>query len=238
MKCYAVTHPGLVRDGNEDYYFIPENGECFAIVCDGMGGCNAGEVASRTAVDSMKAQLAGARPSPEMLKSAILNVNRDVYDMASAQQEYAGMGTTLTALWWTDDKVLIGHVGDSRLYRYDGKKLSQLTHDHTYVQELVDRGELSSAEARAHPFRNLITRAIGTETNVDVDTAGFERTAGAIYLICSDGLTTMLEDSEISDILRQGEPPEQLEALLAGALARGGKDNITAVLAVDGEVGQ
>ena len=237
MKCYAITHPGLVRPDNEDSFFIPESGEPFAMVCDGMGGHRAGEVARRAAVEALRRELTGAQPGPEMLREAILNVNRAVYDMAQADSARAGMGTTLTALWWSDDKVLLGHVGDSRLYRYDGTELVQLTHDHTYVQELVAYGEITKSQARVHPQRNLITRAIGTRFSVTVDTAGFERTPGTAYLLCSDGLTNMLEDEQICQILGHGSPQQVLNELLEGALAHGGTDNITAVLALDEEVG-
>lgn len=237
MKCYAITHPGLKRPDNEDCYFIPESDEQFAMVCDGMGGHRAGEVASRVAVEALRRELTGARPSPEMLREAILNVNRAVYDMASADSARAGMGTTLTVMWWSEDKVLLGHVGDSRLYRYDGGELTQLTTDHTYVQELVAHGEITRSQARVHPQRNLITRAIGTRFSVSVDTAGFEREPGLRYLICSDGLTNMLEDEQIRRILDHGEPEQVLAELLEAALAQGGTDNITAVLALDGEAG-
>lgn len=235
MKCYAITHKGLVRESNEDCCFIPERGENFALVCDGMGGHLAGEVASRTAIDSMRRSLDGANPGQEMLREAIREANIDVYRLAQDKPEYTGMGTTLTAIWWTDEKVLMGHVGDSRLYKFEGGKLTHLSHDHTYVQELVDLGEISEAEARTHPRRNLITRAIGTRLSVEIDTAAFERTPGSVYLICSDGLTNMLTDNEISLILAGGAPNEQLKALLSGALEHGGTDNITAVLAYDGE---
>lgn len=237
MRCYAMTHTGLVRPGNEDRFFIPNEGESFAVVCDGMGGHLAGEVASRVAVDSLRASLSGATPGQEMLRAAIRTANLDVYRMARDDDACAGMGTTLTALWWAEDRVLVGHVGDSRLYRFDGERLSQLTHDHTYVQELVDLGEITARQARSHPRRNLITRAIGTGPEVEIDTAAFDRERGTVYLICSDGLTTMLEDGEIAAILGHGTPQEQLDGLLAGALKRGGFDNITALLVVDEEGG-
>ena len=128
-------------------------------------------------------------------------------------------------------------MGDSRLYRFDGARLSQLTHDHTYVQGLVDMGEITAQQARVHPRRNLITRAVGTDADVEVDTEAFDREPGMVYLLCSDGLTNMLEDAEIAAILGRGTPDEQLKRLLDGALERGGTDNITAVLVVDGEGG-
>ncbi len=235
MKCYAVTHKGLVRESNEDSCFIPEHGENFAIVCDGMGGHLAGEVASRTAVDSLKRSLDGAMPGQEMLRAAIREANIDIYRMAQDNPAYSGMGTTLTAIWWSDENVYLGHVGDSRLYRFDGSTLRRLSHDHTFVQELVDMGEISEEEARTHPRRNLITRAVGTWLNVDIDTASFEREKGSIYLLCSDGLTTMLSDDEIADTLKAGSPDVQLRELLNLALVRGGTDNITALLVLDGE---
>lgn len=235
MKCYAITHPGLVRESNEDCLFIPECGENFAVVCDGMGGHRAGEVASRVAAASLRQSLDGAKPGQEMLREAIREANIDVYRMAQDNAAYAGMGTTLTVIWWEDERVLMGHVGDSRLYRFDDGKLTRLSHDHTYVQELVDIGEITEDEARTHPQRNLITRAVGTRLSVDIDVASFERIPGSRYLVCSDGLTNMLRDDEIADILGHGTPQEQLDALLAGALERGGTDNVTAVLAYDEE---
>ncbi len=236
MKCFAITHPGLVRELNEDCFFIPEEGgERFAVVCDGMGGHKAGEVASRMAVDSLRRTLSDAQPGQEMLRQAIVMANDDVYERALTEPDCSGMGTTLTALWWLSDRVIMGHVGDSRLYRYDGSSLKQLSHDHTFVQELVDIGEISAKQARVHPRRNLITRSVGTQPEVDVDIAAFEREAGTTYLLCSDGLTNMVEDDELERIMSHGTPEEQLRRMLDMALERGGTDNITAVLALDGE---
>lgn len=235
MKCYAITHTGLVRDGNEDSYFVPENGENFAIVCDGMGGHNAGEVASGQAISSMRAHLAGKSASIGALHDAIERANGDVLEMAMDNVAYMGMGTTLTAIWWDESSVLMGHVGDSRLYIFDGGKFIQLSHDHTYVQELVDMGEITEKQARVHPRKNLITRAIGTREDVSIDMAEFKRRPGAKYLLCSDGLTNMLEDDEISAILGLQDPARELDELLKKALERGGTDNITALLAIDAE---
>lgn len=235
MRCYAMTHPGLVRACNEDCCFIPQAGECFAAVCDGMGGHNAGEVASAMALDELRRALDGAQPGHEMLRGAIRRANSEVYDAAQHDDALSGMGTTLTVIWWDDERILMGHVGDSRLYRFDGERLTQLSRDHTYVQELADMGEITPAQARVHPRRNLITRSIGTQSTVEIDVAGFEREAGTAYLLCSDGLTNMLEDDEIRGILSRGEPEQQLNELLARSLERGGDDNITAVLAIDEE---
>ena len=235
MKCYAITHPGRVRDNNEDSYFIPKNGECFAAVCDGMGGANAGEVASGMTVDGLRDALQGGAPDQNALAAAIKKVNADVYFYSRSHVECAGMGTTLTALAWLSDRVIMAHVGDSRLYRFDGETLRQLSRDHTYVQQLLDEDEITPEQARNHPQRNLITRAIGTEPTVNVDTAAFERSAGLVYLLCSDGLTNMVSDDKLCRILRKGTPKEQLFAMVDEANKNGGTDNITAVLIVDEE---
>ena len=235
MKCFGVTHTGLVREGNEDSFFIPANGENYAVLCDGMGGHNAGEVASATAVSVLTGALARLDVCAGDFRLALQEANAAVYAKSLENEAYSGMGTTLTALWWNDETIFCAHVGDSRLYRFDETGLTRLSTDHTVVQELLDMGTITEEEARVHPRRNLITRAVGTKETVSGEVKGFDRARGSMYLLCSDGLTDMLEESEIAEILAGNTPEDALARLLARALEEGGNDNITIVLVLDTE---
>src|SRR4051812_5363778 len=207
-----------------------------------MGGAQAGEVASGLAggaLEGSRAQNGGGRRVTELIQEA----NRRVHERATTDAATAGMGTTITAaLVETDGRVVFGHVGDSRAYLLRSNKLAQLTNDHTLVAELVRRGELSPGEAEVHPQRSVITRALGTDPDVDVDTFAVDAQPGDVYLICSDGLSSMVDFRDIEQILRQhrGDLARASKALIQAANRGGGEDNITAVLFAveDGDPGR
>jgi PPM family protein phosphatase len=226
---HAGTDPGRKRRINEDSFVIAP--PLFA-VADGMGGAQAGEVASALAAGALEesgANGGGERRVAELIQEA----NRRVHERATTDAATAGMGTTITAaLVEPDGRVVFGHVGDSRAYRLRDDTLEQLTNDHTLVAELVRRGELSPGEAEVHPQRSVITRALGTDPDVDVDTFAVDAQAGDVYLICSDGLSSMVDSRDIGEILRQNRDDlvGAARALIQAANRGGGEDNITAVL--------
>jgi PPM family protein phosphatase len=229
IASHAGTDPGRKRRRNEDSYVIAP--PLFA-VADGMGGAQAGEVASGLAAGALeesRAQNGGERRVVELIQEA----NRRVHERAMTDAATAGMGTTITAaLVEPDGRVVFGHVGDSRAYMLRDDRLEQLTDDHTLVAELVRRGELSPGEAEVHPQRSVITRALGTDPDVDVDTFAIDAQPGDIFLICSDGLSSMVEFDDIEEILRRnrGDLAGASKALIHAANRGGGDDNITAVL--------
>jgi serine/threonine protein phosphatase PrpC len=226
---HAGTDPGRKRRINEDSFVIAP--PLFA-VADGMGGAQAGEVASALAAGALEesgANGGGERRVSELIQEA----NRRVHERATTDAATAGMGTTITAaLVEPDGRVVFGHVGDSRAYLLRDDKLEQLTNDHTLVAELVRRGELSPGEAQVHPQRSVITRALGTDPDVDVDTFAVDAQPGDVYLICSDGLSSMVDSRDIEEILRKHRADLEgaSRALIQAANRGGGEDNITAVL--------
>jgi PPM family protein phosphatase len=224
----GLTDVGRQRHTNEDRFY--ESAPLFA-VADGMGGARAGEVASQIAVDEF-AEQAGAGGSPEEKLAAIVQAaNRKIYDLAQSDESHAGMGTTLTAALVSDTEVSLGHVGDSRAYRFRDDELERLTQDHSLVEELMRMGKLSPEDAESDPRRSIITRALGPEPDVDVETCTYPAKDGDVYLLCSDGLTGMLPEERVAEILRARSSLEQAaQALVDDANARGGKDNITVLL--------
>ena len=225
---YAGTDTGRQRRANEDSLLARSP---LFVVADGMGGAQAGEVASRIAVESFSDGLEDAA-QPELALSALaLAANSRIHELSHSNAEQAGMGTTLTAVYVGEREVAIAHVGDSRAYCLRDGELLRLTDDHSLVDELVRQGRLTPEEAVEHPQRSVITRALGPEMEVEVDTRSFRARDGDVYLLCSDGLTTMLEEAQLADILRaHPRLSEAGEALIAAANEAGGRDNITVVL--------
>jgi PPM family protein phosphatase len=224
----ALSHAGRKRRHNEDTYVVQP--PLFA-VADGMGGANAGEVASSLAAAALQ-ETNGEGPNGEArVASLIQEANRRVFRRANEDREVSGMGTTMTVALVEDDHVAIGHVGDSRAYLFRDGELDQLTDDHSLVAELVRSGKLSPEEAETHPQRSVITRAVGTEPDVDVDTFSIEGAAGDLFLICSDGLTDMVDEATIHDALKEnrGDLNAAAKALVNAANRVGGEDNITVV---------
>ncbi|MEF9974047.1 MAG: Stp1/IreP family PP2C-type Ser/Thr phosphatase [Clostridia bacterium] len=240
MRAYGLSNVGKVRPMNEDAYYLPKEAEAFAVIADGMGGHRAGEVASNLAIQVMSEKLHEAPTCcEEALTSAVALANRAIYEAAQADDEKYGMGTTLTCLWRGSDFVYLAHVGDSRAYLLRNRALMQLTNDHTLVNALVERGELTPSEARVHPQRNVITRALGTGRRVTPDIIRLDVKAGDVWLLCTDGLSNCASNTELAQILLDtGTWEKKLEALIELALSRGGRDNITSVLVVMEEEAQ
>jgi serine/threonine protein phosphatase PrpC len=232
------TDPGKKRRRNEDSYVCEP--PLFA-VADGMGGAQAGEVASQLAASALKEGNGEGADAQARVVSLIQEANRRVWQRANEDAAASGMGTTVTAaIVEPDGRVLFGHVGDSRAYVLRGQKLEQLTEDHSLVAELVRRGELSPQEAETHPQRSVITRALGTDPDVDVDTFAVQAVSGDVFLICSDGLSSMVDDETMRRAMTEnlGDLDAAAKALIAAANRGGGEDNITAILfeVADGDV--
>jgi serine/threonine protein phosphatase PrpC len=229
------TDTGRQRRGNEDSAFA--RAPVFA-VADGMGGAQAGEVASRLAVETLEAGLPDEGTPEQRLAEVVRRANHRIHELSLAEHERAGMGTTLTAAYLDGGYVAIAHVGDSRAYLFREGQLTRLTQDHSLVEELRQRGKLTEEEAADHPQRSIITRALGPEPEVQVDTLSQAVRSGDVVLLCSDGLTSMISEEQIGQILASS-PTLQAAAdeLIDSANAAGGKDNITVVLFRVEEVG-
>jgi serine/threonine protein phosphatase PrpC len=225
---YAGTDTGRQRRANEDSLLARAP---LFVVADGMGGAQAGEVASRLAVESFEPGVQDA-DQPELALAALAQqANARIYELSHSNAEQAGMGTTLTAVYVGEREISIAHVGDSRAYRLRAGELLRLTEDHSLVDELLRQGRLTPEEAIEHPQRSVITRALGPEGTVEVDTRSYTARDGDVYLLCSDGLTTMLAEQQLASILvAHTTLREAGEALIAAANEAGGRDNITVVL--------
>ncbi len=218
---------GRARQGNEDNYFVQAP---LFVVADGMGGAQAGEVASELAVEAFRGGLADGS-ALDGLVAKIQLANRSIHEKSRSGSEYQGMGTTCTAAYVTQDEVVLAHVGDSRCYLLRDGELTRLTHDHSLVGELMDRGKLTEEQAETHPQRSVITRALGIEDAVKVDRERIAARAGDVFLLCSDGLTSMVREAQLAGLLVEEQALEQAgRALIAAANAAGGRDNITVVL--------
>ena len=238
MKLAGRTDIGSVRNENQDNYRAAQltDGSGWALVCDGMGGARGGKVASGIACDSVEAYMAGALPALQpgeeraFLVRALEKANTDVYNASCTQKEFAGMGTTAVTALLRGDTVHLCHVGDSRCYLFRGGYLAQLTHDHSYVQELVDSGTITPMQAEHHPRKNVITRALGVENTVEPEYTCATVTKGDILLLCTDGLTNAVSKNKIEEILRGSPFYTAVDALIDAANSSGGPDNITALL--------
>ena len=242
----GATDVGRRRESNEDQYLVDPEIGVYA-VADGMGGHAAGEVASELAITTLASTLRqdGWPESPtegteqerktrtaRSMRQAIIEANRNICQAVEEHAEWKGMGTTLVAMAISGNSAIIGHVGDSRAYLVRGGQLSRLTSDHSWVNEQVKLGLLSAEDAQRHPWRNIVTRALGNRTEVDVDLLEQPIEPEDLFLLCSDGLNTMLRDGEIRTILEKSgeDPAEACRELIAAANARGGEDNITVVI--------
>ena len=225
----ARTDTGRKRRRNEDALVCEP--PLFAIA-DGMGGAKAGEVASRLAAETLREQEFGDLPAPEQTVELIREANRRVFAYSSENASARGMGTTMTVALVEENKVTIGHVGDSRAYLLRDEQLTQLTQDHSLVADLVRSGRLSAEEAESHPRRSVITRALGTDSEVEVDVFSLQGQDRDIYLLCSDGLTSMVSDDEIASLLSasRDDLDEAGKKLVDAANQAGGEDNISVVL--------
>lgn len=243
----AVTDVGKKRKGNEDSLFLNPDQKLF-VVADGMGGHAAGEVASKVAVDSINEFVCLTGGDEEItwpfgldenisydgnrLKTAIRYANRKVLEATKEKSEYEGMATTVAAVLVDGDTANLGHVGDSRVYLVRDGEITQLTSDHSWVNEQIQSGVISPDQARTHPLRNVVTRALGGKPDLQVDMQQHKAKAGDILLLCSDGLTTMITDEDIVRVVREagGDVEKAAPALVASANAKGGEDNITVLL--------
>jgi serine/threonine protein phosphatase PrpC len=225
----ALTDPGRKRRRNEDSFVVEPP---LFVVADGMGGAQAGEVASRLAAASFREFHEADELEPEpRLEAIIQEANRRIFERARHDTGLSGMGTTVTAALLGESAIAIGHVGDSRAYRIREGELEQLTQDHSLVADLIRSGRLTPEEAEDHPQRSVITRALGTDPDVDVDTFLVEARPGDLFLICSDGLTSMVPEEEILETLRGSPGLEQAaRTLVKAANKQGGEDNITVIL--------
>lgn len=243
MMMYEIctqTDPGLVRKNNEDALaFDAQSGLC--LLADGMGGYNAGEVASSMAISFIDSELgrwlteagrqATARDVRRAMEICVENANHSVFNAAHVNRQYAGMGTTLVLGIFQDSRLMLGHIGDSRCYRLRGTELLQLTKDHSLLQEQLDGGLISPEEARVSVNKNLITRALGVEDTVLLDVNEHRVAPGDLYMMCSDGLSDMVSDEGMAAILRSAQPLEhKARQLISAANQGGGRDNISVVL--------
>lgn len=227
MQIFSRSHKGLVRSTNQDAIFTHPT--LFG-VADGMGGHLGGDTASKLATEVILSTLADKNPSESILRTSVEAANRRVFEKQRTDSALRGMGTTLTFLWESDIHVLIAHVGDSRAYLLRDKKLQCITDDHSVVGEMLRNHVITVEEAKTHPYRNVITRAIGTAPIVEVDTHKMEKKPNDVWFLCSDGLYNKIENSEIEKTLRSKQGDQAAEALLQMALDRGAEDNVSLLI--------
>ncbi len=250
MEFYSYSDIGRCRRENQDCCgHTGEKHAFLAVVCDGMGGAAAGDLAARTVMESLTADVRATlnkrgkeRPPmvgaeiKRMLWSAVDSANKRVYELAKGDDALHGMGTTLAAVFFYFGQAYTVHVGDSRVYLFREGQMRRLTHDHSLVQNLIDAGTLTEEEARVHPSRNVITRAVGVSDDVSAEYASLPLQSGDLFLLCTDGLTGMVSDARITELLSaEKSVAVKAEALINEALAEGGEDNVTAFLVECGE---
>jgi PPM family protein phosphatase len=236
------TDPGLARDNNEDSVAVDLPTQ-LAVLADGMGGYNAGEVASGMATAFIKSEMgrwlaqagknANAREVRRALEICVDNANRSIFNAAGSNPQYTGMGTTLVVGVFQEGRLMLGHIGDSRCYRLRGQEFSQITKDHSLLQEQMDAGLITPEQAATSLNKNLVTRALGVEDAVLLETNEHRTEVGDIYMMCSDGLSDMVSDEDIAAIMQESQDLEVMaRALIDAANAGGGRDNISVMLAM------
>lgn len=240
MKAFGKTDKGLVRANNQDTFRIDvrENGLGFIVLCDGMGGARAGNIASDHAADRFLEHIQTADETQtdtdslaNTVEEAVAAANTEVFQLSQSSPAYNGMGTTLVGGICVDDRVILANVGDSRAYLIDGSKIAQMTADHSLVEEMVRSGRLTPEEAKVYPGRNLITRAIGVDSMVEADLYEITIHDGQTLLLCSDGLSGLVYDADIAAIVAEAASQEEAcSRLIERACEAGGNDNITVVL--------
>jgi len=235
MIISSATSVGKIRDLNEDAFFVSNpssTDSVLAIVADGMGGHNAGEIASKEAVNVIKDSiLKSSEEAKSLLIDAIENANSTIYKMSCKKEDLHGMGTTITACLISKNKVTAAQVGDSRLYLVRNRMITQITKDHSFVEMLIENGSITKEDAKHHPQKNVITRAIGTDSSVEADIYEFQAEPDDVILLCSDGLVNMVEDEKILSLIIDCKDFENLaDKLVEEAENAGGNDNITVIL--------
>ena len=245
MTSFGLSDKGRYRAENQDSFEISLYGDdTLAVVCDGMGGAAAGRLASEMAVKRFISfarsgfDVGGTEQDEDVLRQACDSANRQIYHFAAASEEYAGMGTTLVGAIFRGGTATIVNVGDSRAYRIARDGIVRITKDHSLVQQMVDRGELTQEQARRHPRRNIITRAVGSEAFVTCDLFTLPIRPGDVFLLCTDGLTNVVEEAELHRLTLAAEDVESAcRALVEKALENNARDNVTAVVAAAGKGG-
>lgn len=240
MKAVSIFETGCVRKNNEDNLLIMPEVSLFA-VADGMGGHNAGEIASKLAVEELKKRSpalydAQNEDIQEWMSKTMAEANKLVYEVSLNSMETEGMGTTLTALVIKGAKAIIGHIGDSRIYLWRDKVLSQLSEDHSMVNELVRLGQLTEEKARDHPHKNVLSRALGVDRNINIDCFQFQVQDNDVFILCTDGFSNMIEDEEmVTEFSSPGTWEQRLDNLRENVLERGAPDNFTVICCVLGQ---
>lgn len=228
MIAYGATNVGKVRKNNEDAFKISDKEKIY-LLADGMGGHLGGEFASSMAVQDLEKLLIDVRNKTE-IKEAIEEVNRKIYQKSLEDENLSGMGTTLSMVKILEDHLYFANIGDSRIYRLKDGSLTQLTIDDSYVNYLLEVGAITSDQAKDHPKKNVLLKALGTTEDIEVFVQEVQWQEDDLYLLCSDGLTNMLDEEEIQEILSSHEAKEAVDRLIDRALGRGGKDNITVII--------
>lgn len=240
MNAYGKTDKGLVRANNQDTFRteLKDNGLGFLVLCDGMGGARAGNIASERAAERFMEQIQTAQPEQtdtdalaQLVEQAVSAANKEVYELSQSSSAYHGMGTTLVGGICTGDRIILANVGDSRAYLLEGRRIAQMTSDHSLVAEMVRSGRLSKEDAKHYPGRNLITRAVGVDGEIEADLYEITIHDGQTLLLCSDGLCGLVTDMEIAAAVEQAASQEEAcDKLISLACNAGGSDNITVVL--------
>lgn len=238
MNSFAATDIGRIRKINEDSYYNDPDHLGLFIVADGMGGHQAGEVASGMAVDTLSRVLrdtlaqngTAADDMDDILRDAVVKTNRDIYTLATSEAGYNGMGTTVVVCVIRDGHAHIAHIGDSRAYLVRNGILKQLTTDHSLVQELLSKGRITEAEAVDHPRKNILTRALGTDPAVEVDTMRLRLEDGDALMLCTDGITNHVDTQELLEFIRDHSPEQACMEMIGRANSRGGFDNMTVLI--------
>lgn len=234
MKVVSATNVGNYRKNNEDSYYVNESKNLY-VLADGMGGHLAGERASKMATEIIGEDFVGEREvtsiddAIEILSSSIRDANKKIYESSQENEDYRGMGTTLSSGLILDDVLIYSNIGDSRIYRIN-EEMEQITQDDSFVNYLIEIGEITEEEAKNHPKKNVLTKAMGTTSDIEVIVNTLNIKDKDVFLFCSDGLTNMVPDEEIFKIVKENSPEEARDMLLDLALKNGGMDNITFIL--------
>lgn len=241
MRIYGITDVGIIRDNNQDNFrIVSDNGLSLCVVCDGMGGAAGGFTASNTACDAFVSKVfdgihCASSPDDysEIMVEALKHANNTVFTLARTNKELSGMGTTLCAVLTDGSRAWTVSVGDSRIYMFKDGEAIQISHDHSYVQVLIDCGAITKEESRTHPRKNIITRAVGTNENVECDSMTLDPLPDG-FLICSDGLSNYVTENDLKSVFSEHSQDEKLlaDTLINMANAAGGSDNITAIVII------